>query len=283
MRTLALLATLTIVAIAFAGCSGEGDGGDDASSSSSSTSRSGSSTGTSTKSSTGSSTGSATGTSTGSAPNRAPAGSLSVAVNGTNATFTLTGSDPDGDTIVWDLTFGDGAATNGTGLPANATHSYASAGNFTANFTITDGQSPVTYNLTVPVAGAGSAGIVFVQKQTTPSNPLGSTVIPNVGFAGANACAGFTGGDNGVDCVWFDLLPEYAGHLFTATTDVGDPDYEFWPACPFPENAGAPPGLAITGSTATGPESGEIPDGAGCIVLWTKLSPEIPEHTFTVF
>lgn len=152
MRTLALLAILTVSALALAGCSGDGDGDGDPTSSSSSSSRSSSSTSTSRSSS---SSTSASSTSTGPA-NQAPSGSISVSVNGTNATFTLTGSDPDGDIVVWDLAFGDGNATNGTSLPANVTHAYAGAGNFTANFTMTDGTDPVTYDVVVELAGAGA-------------------------------------------------------------------------------------------------------------------------------
>ncbi|MHB1260579.1 MAG: PKD domain-containing protein [Thermoplasmatota archaeon] len=279
MRTLALLATLTIVAMAFAGCTGDGNGDGDSSSSSSSTSRS-SSTSTSTSRSATSTTGSSTTTSTGPS-NRAPSGSISVAVNGTNATFALTGSDPDGDTIVWDLTFGDGNSTNGTALPTNVTHVYSASGNFTANFTVTDGKSPVTYDLVVPVAGGGSAGIVFAQKQAFPSNPASSQVIPtplgNV-FAGAAACAGFYADENGQDCVWFALDAAFEGRAFTITASAGDPDYEFWPACD-PTDAMNP---AFAGSTAAGPEAGTIPAGTGCVVIWTKSPPDAPTHTFTV-
>lgn len=279
MRTLALMATLTMVALAFAGCSGDGDGDGDSSSSSSSTSRSSSSSSTSTSRSATSTT-SSTSTSTGPS-NRAPSGSISVAVNGTNATFALTGSDPDGDTLVWDLTFGDGNSTNGTSLPTNVTHIYSAAGNFTANFTITDGKSPVTYDLVVPVASGGSAGIVFVGKQATPSNPASSATVStpfgNI-FAGAAACAGFYADENGQDCVWFPLEAVFEGRSFTITASAGDPDYEFWPACD-PTDPMSP---AFAGSTAAGPEAGTIPAGAGCVVIWTKLPPDAPTHTFTV-
>lgn len=156
MRNLAFLAILTVSAMALAGCSG--DGGGDATSSSSSTSRS-SASGTSTSSSSTSSSGSASSTTSGApAANQAPSGSISVTVDGSNATFSLTGSDPDGDIVVWDLTFGDGSSTNGTSLPAEATHAYAGGGNFTANFTITDGTDPVTYDIAVLIASAGGGG-----------------------------------------------------------------------------------------------------------------------------
>ncbi|HUR24769.1 MAG TPA: PKD domain-containing protein [Candidatus Thermoplasmatota archaeon] len=159
MRLSALLASLTLVAILFAGCSGGDGDGDATTSSSSSSSASASSTGSSTsRSSTASSTGSASSTSTGSsAENKAPTGSVSAAINGTNATFTLTGADPDDDSLVWELEFGDGAKANGTSLPASITHEYPASANYTANYTVTDGQDRADYNVTVTITGGGAA------------------------------------------------------------------------------------------------------------------------------
>lgn len=281
MRLSALLASLTLVALLFAGCSGDDDGNGGATTSTSSSRSLTSSTGTSSASSSSSASGSATGTSTGSAPqNQAPTGSISVTVNGTNATFSLNGTDPDGDIVVWDLTFGDGNATNGTSLPANVTHSYAGAGAFTANFTITDGTDPVTYDVTLNVTGAAGGGTlaVFTEAQAAPSNPGNSAIVPgaNVYLFGASGCASFNAGMSGGDCVFFELLPDYAGHAFTGTGDDGDTDLEFWATCDASELFG------VGGFVNDGPEAGVIPDGAGCVILWAKLPPAIPTHTFTV-
>jgi PKD repeat protein len=72
--------------------------------------------------------------------------------------FTVSGSDADGDTIVWDLTFGDGNKTNGTSLPKTVSHNYTKAGNFTASLMVTDGKDHTTSNVTIHVAGGGGAG-----------------------------------------------------------------------------------------------------------------------------
>jgi hypothetical protein len=277
MRNLALAAILT-VSLALAGCSGDGGGDGETTSSSSSSSRSSSSASSTASSSSSSATGSSSSSTSGApGPNQPPSGSISAQVNGTNATFTLTGSDPDGDIVVWDLAFGDGSTANGTSLPAEVVHDYPSAGNFTANFTITDGTDPVTYDLVVPIAGAdGPQGIVFIGEQTTPTSPVASLVIPNVGYAGGTACAGFVGGENGVDCVFFELEAGFEGKSFTATTDVGDPDLEFWPVCDASEV------FAVAGFNNVGPESGVVPGGALCVVIWAKSPPDVPVHTFTV-
>ena len=275
MRTWALLATLTIAAAALAGCSG-GDGDGETTSSSTSSSRT-TTSGTSTSRSSTSTTGSATTTSTGSTANQAPTGSLSVAVNGSEAKFTLDGTDADGETLVWDLSFGDGSTTNGTALPATVNHTYASTGNFTVNFTVTDGKDPVKYDLVVAVAGSGSAALVVLTGETTqPSNPANSVVVPPGLGLGANGCAGYNSDMNGVDCVFFPMLADYAGHGFTGTSTAGDPDLEFWDSCD------AVMGAFMENFYATGPESGTVPDGAGCVILWLKAPPDTAQFTFTV-
>ncbi|HJQ93605.1 MAG TPA: PKD domain-containing protein [Candidatus Thermoplasmatota archaeon] len=209
MRNLAFLAVLAVSAMALAGCSGTGDGDGDSTSSSSSSSRSSSSASSTSRSSSSSSSSSASPV----PENRAPSGSMSATVNGTNATFALTGSDPDGDTIVWDLTFGDGGTTNGTNLPATVTHTYAGAGNFTANFTVTDGTDPVTYDIVVAVAGAGSG-------------PTGQSVsggyqtgLPGCGPANPAQSLDYSGATplEGVAWIVFDVDPSTFGKPFTAT------------------------------------------------------------------
>lgn len=144
MRLIPLAAVVLLAGFTLAGCSG--GGGDDKDGDSSSTT-------------TGSSTTSGSGAPR---PNRAPLGSLDVTLPPASglplmANFTLNGTDPDGDALRWTLTFGDNTTTaNGTTLPSSVSHDYASAGNFTALFTLMDGKTNATYNLTVAVAGAGA-------------------------------------------------------------------------------------------------------------------------------
>lgn len=126
-----IVAALLLIALAFAGCADKGKDDDQEPTTSSS-----STTTTSAPSPT-------------AAPNQPPAGSISVAVNGTQATFNLTGSDPDDDALTWNLTFGDGDSANGTTLPANVTHVFPAAGNFSANLTISDGNLSANYSVTV--------------------------------------------------------------------------------------------------------------------------------------
>src|SRR5687768_9431239 len=119
MRLSAVLATLTLVAMLFAGCSGDGDG-EGSTTNSSSASRTFTGAFPSTSSS---------GSTTSAQANQPPTGSLTTSVPGgaapLNVTFTVEGSDPDGDEPDWTLSFGDDSANeNGTDLPAEVTHAY---------------------------------------------------------------------------------------------------------------------------------------------------------------
>lgn len=275
----ALLAAALLLTLAFAGCA---DGGGDGDKSSTTTSPSAS--GSASKSGTKSSTGSSTATGTGAPGNRAPTGQLAASLeNGSiplRVNFTLNGTDADGDALSWSLSFGDGNATQGSALPATAAHNYTRVGNFTVRYNVTDGKANATYNVTIRVGAGGSAGgvtAVFVEGQAVPSNPINSAMIPNVGYAGATGCAGYWDGTSGFDCVFFELLADYAGKSFTATADAGNPDLEFWPVCDPAEV------FAVAGFAVDGPESGVIPDGALCVVIWNgEPSTDTPTHTFTV-
>ena len=282
MRLSALLSSLTLVALLFAGCSGDADGdGGDGTSSSSSSSRASSSTGASSSSSS-SSTGSASSTSSGApAENRPPTGSLSVTVEGSNATFGLTGTDPDGDILVWDLSFGDGSSTNGTTLPANATHAYAAGGNFTANFTVTDGTDPTSYDVLVAIVGSGAGATSFVfigdveqdcATQCELGTPVGSPPVPLPGAAG---CVSFNTDMPGLDCIWTELTPDLVGKAFTLVSTSEDPDVEFFDACD------PVMGSSLATFYNAGPEAGTVPDGAGCAVLW-EFNPAPSTITLTI-
>lgn len=150
-----VLVGLLVASLALAGCSGSDDG-DGTATSATDTSTAGSASATTTaRSSTGTTT-SASSTTT-AASNRAPTGTVSVTVNGTQAVFALNGTDADGDGVTWVLAFGDGSNETGTSLPATVDHSYAAAGNYSAQLTLEDGQATAVLNVSV-LATAATAG-----------------------------------------------------------------------------------------------------------------------------
>ena len=111
-------------------------------------------------------------------------------------TFTSAGtSDPEGSNLTYNWTFGDG----GNSTAANPTHTYSTAGNFTAKLTASDGTNSTTSsNLTIsvsavatnyppsPVAGAtptsGSAPLVVTFSSAGSSDPEGSNLTYNWTF-----------------------------------------------------------------------------------------------------
>ena len=160
---IALLALL-VLGLALSGCTSKGKGGDDGEATTSTTSTSTSATATST---------SATATtSQAPKPNQAPTGSLSVSVNGTKATFNLTGSDPDGDALAWTLAFGDNSTNQtGTALPANATHDYAAGGVYVVDLVLGDGKATARYNATLNLTGPSSAVVQAYSGNFFSQNP----------------------------------------------------------------------------------------------------------------
>ncbi|MFA5944554.1 MAG: PKD domain-containing protein [Candidatus Thermoplasmatota archaeon] len=142
-----LVASIILISLAFAGCSGANDENPDPTTSGSTTSTSsGSSTGTGTSSS-----------STGPRVNHAPTGAINASVsNGAIpllVNFTLSGHDADGDALNWTLAFGDGNQTNGTQLPAKVGHNFTAGGAFNVTYTLTDGRNSTIYSTLVNATG----------------------------------------------------------------------------------------------------------------------------------
>lgn len=142
MRMQALLAILTVSTLAFAGCAGSDDPEPSETTGPSSSPGPG---------------GSSSETTTEPPANQPPSGNLAAEVNGTAVRFTITGSDPDNDTLAWELDLGDGATANGTEFPATVNHTYM-VGDYTANLTVSDGTDVVGYNVTLQIIEAGSSG-----------------------------------------------------------------------------------------------------------------------------
>ena len=87
---------------------------------------------------------------------------LAVSFNGT------TSSDPDGSIASWAWTFGDG----GTGSGATVSHTYAAAGSYSAQLTVTDNQG-ATNSTSVPIS-------VTANSVAAPSNLTATVSGKNV-------------------------------------------------------------------------------------------------------
>lgn len=111
----------------------------------------------------------------GPAGNRPPTASLTASPSSGYAPLDVTldgsaSSDPDGDPITWQLDFGDGQQTGGSGKPVPVTHTYGT-GNWTATLFVSDAQGFV-----------GQASVrITVQRNVPPTASL--TASPASGDA----------------------------------------------------------------------------------------------------
>lgn len=156
------LAILTLLLVAFAGCSDRGDD-EPAETTTTSTTQ----TTTSTQTTTTRTTSSAPSEPGEPEANQAPTGTLSASITQgevpVDVAFTFEGSDPDGDALSWTFDAnGDGTfEAEGTELPAAYNHSYADTGSYLANFTLSDGDLSTSYEVTINATAAAEAAPDF--------------------------------------------------------------------------------------------------------------------------
>lgn len=179
-----------------------------------------------------------------------------------NVTFRLDGSDDDGDELAWTLDAdGDGVTdAEGMELPTQVVHLFDEPGLYTAALNVTDGTLHTATTLQINVTEAGPAGPEF------PLSFSGDVVASCIACqeVGGTASLGFNAGEAGLDSTWFELPVGVAGHAFQTSESADlDSDVEFFETC----SADA----ASVGSfrSIDAHESGEVPNGAGCAVLWT--------------
>ena len=259
----ALLAVLLLLALAFAGCSSKSGGGDDDGDGTGTGTASGTKTASGSKSGTG--TSSSSGSSSGAlVANRAPSAQIAASsMQGTSpllVNLTVGGSDPDGDDLTWELSFGDGSA-NATGatLPATLMHNYT-AGSFNATLVVSDGTLSSNQSLVIDVTAAAPR-FSFSGSTTLTGSPASSgVVLSDTPGLGARACTGFLQGESGQDCVFTVMPATVVGGLYNITATVDSPDFEFWDSCD------AAMGEAV--QTFGGNLIGTVPAGVGCVVMW---------------
>lgn len=250
----AVVAVLLLLTLALAGCASKGGGDDDDGTSTATGTATATGSGSASKSGTTSGSSSATGT--GSAANQPPVATIAATVNGTAVAFELKGTDPDGDALTWNLTFGDGAAADGTQLPANVTHDYA-AGAFTANLTVSDGKASTVQNVTFNVTVAATP--------TTPQVASGEWVSGNMvtGCFGDIFAPVYPAQGEGVFYASFAVDAATIGQSFLATASSDgasdSPGFTFLDAA----------GEVLFSSFLDGSSLlGEVPDGAAKGVWW---------------
>lgn len=203
------------------------------------------------------------------APNTPPTAELTASeTNGTaplNVTFTLDGSDADGDELAWTFTVGN-VTEEGTALPATV-DATLDAGNWSATLTVSDGVDEAVARATVEAAGSAEP-VVFTGASASGSSPTARDT------AGVSPCMSFLLLENGLDCYYFTVPEELVGRPFTVESSAGSADVGFWADCD-------PLFYAHVANEYSG--AGTVPDGTGCAVLWYfGLAPDGVEFTFTV-
>jgi len=106
--------------------------------------------------------------------------------------FAVGATDPDGDTLTYAWTFGDGVSGSGNSL----THTYSTAGNYTANVTASDGRGgSATSSVVITVNAASSPISIKVNFQIASSvTPAG--YLADIGLVYGDRGNGFTYGWN---------------------------------------------------------------------------------------
>lgn len=264
MRLWALLAALLLSTLVLAGCSDkdkDGDG-DDTSATSTSTTR-GTTTGAATTSQP---TTASTPTQPPTGPpgepaNTAPLGFIAAAPANASMprtlNFTLNGTDPEGDNIVWDLAFGDGNATSGALLPANASHQYAAVGLYNVTFTISDGRLQTTYNLTANITAGGGGTPLTIEGSSNGIDPTADGLPLIGGCLGGGAEVPFGGN-------WHPLDIVIDGWAWTLTAG-----YNAW----FLDAAGT--------ALGDGTDAGIVPAGTTEVDICTADPTNLPTGTYT--
>lgn len=206
-------------------------------------------------------------------PNEPPNATLEAdPTNGTvpfNVTFTINATDPNGDPLEWTLDADEDGTPDAEGtetdLPANVTFEYTENGTFNATLNVSDGMENVVQVVLIE-AKPGGGGAVF-----TDTAALSCT---QCSITGANSGVGYRAGVSGIDSVFFELGPELVGLPFVADSSEGDPDLSFRTSCSGGGAVGDP-------FAEEGPESGTVPEGAACVLIWEFIGAD-SEITITI-
>ena len=165
--------------------------------------------------------------------------------SGESLTFSAVGSsDPDGDSMTFDWTFGDG--NTGTGLTTS--HSYAQSGDYTVRLAVGDGSHEATVSMIITVLDAsarephaeisadkdddcegeeppgGDFVLVWVCENDKDINDREISVSTTVTLDGSESWAGCDPDDS--NCYADEYLVEYNWDLDTSIDSDGDGDAE---------------------------------------------------------
>lgn len=119
--------------------------------------------------------------------NRAPViDSFLANITGLTVSYSFNASDADGDTLTYELSFGDGSANvTGTGPVGNGTYEFAAAGSYNLTLVVRDGAESA--NVTLKVDAVAAAGEI---DRRTCSGRIGTGAVGLSINSGANSVGG---------------------------------------------------------------------------------------------
>lgn len=190
--------------------------------------------------------------------NEAPTANLTASATSGDAplsvTFTVDGSDPDGDPLSWSLDAnGDGTEdANGTTVPADVEFSFSTAGVFNATVNVTDGSLESSAQVSITVTEA-------------PPPPF----VITASFDLFDPTARCSFGSEGLGGNWHVYSPDLTGWTFTVT-----PAATTWNV-----NFVAPDAVTYVGPTQH--NTGTVPAGAAEVDICTSAPGAGGTYTFT--
>ncbi len=264
MRAWVILTTLMML---LAGCAGSEDDGEPTETTTGTTTGTGTS---GTQTTTGTATSTSTNTGTGGPGNggnesepRPPTAILELSnVTGTaplSLNLTINATDPDGDLAAWTVDFGDNSTEDGTEFPTTLSHTWATDGTYNITLTVVDATGlNDTNTVSITVEAGGLGGFVLTADMDLE--------CPGCRDVSTDACLERqTGMGLFNDCIFLPMPAAAAGLPFIFESTGGDPDLR-WRA-----------GTECNGSADEyvandGPESGIVPPGIGCVMMWEYAS-----------
>ncbi len=166
-------------------------------------------------------------------------------------TFTVNGTDADGDLAEWILSVNGEDQTTGTEFPSTA-EVVLEEGSHVVSLSIRDEAGHVSWsNLTIDV----EAG--WIPFEATVDLDLPCAGCP---YRGTSACT-WRYHSNGAaqDCAWVELPDGSAGRDFFVTSSAGNGNILFWEGCD---------GNAGEKYQGEGDKTGVVPETADCALLW---------------
>jgi PKD repeat protein len=194
--------------------------------------------------------------------------------------FTWAATGLDGNATFWELDLDGNGLADASGEETSGvfTHTYEEAGTWNVTLTVSDGNHTL-------FAEASVEATVFVEPEPEVVAFFEGEADFVTGISSGDPewalqCPGFVLDHNGDGCVFFAFEEDLSGLPYLMEASISSLRWAFWSAC-------SPTADGISSSSANeDTHQGEVPDGAGCVIIWsaaTSTASAPIEYRFTVF